>query len=207
MVKGLKAAVGSLCLLAGSVFAVAATQTAWAYPVPSRIPTRWELKFEPGPVRLYVDPRSGANYWYFTYKVTNNTGAERFWAPQLTLFTDGGAIMNAGENVPPQIESDLIDLLGNEYLARQNEVIGKIYVGPSNAIEGLAVWPASDLRVTELSLFISGISGETAEVRNPETDEREILQKTLRREYVAPGDPLERGSDPLEFAGESWVMR
>jgi len=58
-----------------------------------------------------------------------------------------------------------------------------------------------------LSLFISGISGETAEVRNPETDEREILQKTLRREYVAPGDPLERGSDPLEFAGESWVMR
>lgn len=207
MVNGLKAAVGSLCLFAGCALAIAAAQPAWAFPVPSRIPTRWELKFEPGPVRLYVDSHTGEKFWYFTYKVTNNTGAERFWAPQLTLFTDGGAIMSAGEGVPPQVESDLINLLGNEYLARHNEVIGKIYVGPSNAIEGLAVWPAADLRATEMTLFVSGISGETAEVRNPETDEREILQKTLRRDYVAPGDPLERGSQPLEFSGEMWVMR
>ena len=207
MLKGLQATVGSLCLLAGSVAAITIAQAAVAFPVPARIPTRWELKFEPGPVRLYVDPRSGDTFWYFTYKVTNNTGAERFWAPQLTLYTDGGAIMNAGEGVPPQIESDLIDLLGNEYLARQNEVIGKIYVGASNAIEGLAVWPASDLDVTEVSLFVSGISGETAEVKNPETDEREILQKTLRRDYVVPGEPMERGSDPLEFSTETWVMR
>ncbi len=207
MSKRSRLIVGSLSIALAATGLLAVSNSAWGFPIPARVALRWELRFDPGPLRMYVDPATGETFWYFTYKVSNLTGHERFWAPQLTLFTDGGEIMPAGESVPPRIETDLIDLLGNEYLVRQNEVIGKIYVGADNALEGLAVWPASNLDTTEMSLFVSGISGETAEVSNPTTQAKEILQKTLRRDYVSPGDPLARGDDPVEFVAESWVMR
>jgi len=199
-------------LAALAIAAVVVSYTsAFAYPTPHRVPIRWEMDFEPGELRLYVDRDSRAGdplaYWYFTYKVVNNTGRERFWAPRLTLFTDKGEIMNSGQEVPPQIEQRLIERMRNQFLARQNRVIGKIFPGEANAIESLVVWPADDLSVTEVTLFISGISGETAEVENPLTKEREILQKTLLRRYIVPGDPVSRRDEPADLQHQDWVMR
>jgi len=178
-----------------------------AYPVPARIPTRWELTFAPGDLRLYVDDVSGRPYWYFTYKVVNNTGQDRYWAPRFTLFTDSGEIVASGERVPSYIETDLIALVNNPYLERQNQVIGRIFVGEENAIEGLVAWPAESLDVNELSIFIGGISGETAEVAHPITGEKEVLQKSLRRDYRIPGSAAARGDDPVEVVAHEWVMR
>ncbi|MCL4210795.1 MAG: hypothetical protein HRU76_09315 [Phycisphaeraceae bacterium] len=194
--------------LVAAMAVLALTAGALAYPKPARVPIRWELTFQPGPLRLYVDRAGGGQaYWYFTYKVTNLTGQDRFWAPRVTLFADTGEITDGGEGVPPSVEMSLIELLGNPFLQRQNQVIGKIFVGHDNAIEGLVVWPAHNLQATELSVFVSGISGETAEVNNPVTGQRIVLQKTLQRNYVVPGDPLSRRSTPVELASEDWVMR
>jgi len=193
-----------------AVAAVAAiVSLAAAYPEPNRVPTRWELDFEPGPLRLYIDRTSAdpAAYWYMTYKVVNNTGEDRFWAPQFTLFADTGEITGAGERVPMAVERAIQAMLGNELLERQIQAIGKIHVGEPNAIDALVVWPADDLDVTELSVFVSGISGETAAVTNPVTGEKVVLQKTLKRDYVVPGDPAARGDDPVPLANETWVMR
>ena len=203
----------STCALIGAALAaiVVSFSSTFAYPTPHRVPIRWEMDFTPGELRLYVDreARAGAPvaYWYFTYKVVNDTGRERFWAPRLTLYTDKGEIMNSGQDVPPHIEEHLIQRMRNEFLARQNRVIGKIFPGEANAIESLVVWPADSLDVTEISLFVSGISGETAEVENPLTREREILQKTLMRRYMVPGDPIARRDEPAELTEEDWVMR
>lgn len=201
------ASAGRPVTLIAALMVLALTAAAMAYPKPSRVPIRWELTFQPGPLRLFVDRTDGRAYWYFTYKVTNLTGQDRFWAPRVTLFADTGEITDGGEGVPPSVETSLIELLGNPFLQRQNQVIGKIFVGHDHAIEGLVVWPAHDLQATELSLFVSGISGETAEVVNPITGQRVVLQKTLQRNYVVPGDPLARGSTPVEMTSEDWVMR
>lgn len=180
---------------------------AWAYPKPSPVPYRWELTFESGPLRLYVDPDEGGVYWYFTYTVTNRTGKDQLWAPKMVLFTDGGEILESGRDIPARVTEDLIDLLGNPFLEDQNAVLGDILQGRENAKEGLVIWPARHLKVTEMSLFIAGVSGETARVKNPITDTEVILRKTLKRDYLIPGDPLARGSEPVQLVAEEWIMR
>lgn len=192
--------IASLCLL-GVVAAVA------AYPVPSSFPIRWELEFQPGPLRLYTDELEDKHYWYFTYTVLNRTGQDRIWAPDFVLFTDAGEIRTAGTDVPARITSEIYDMLGNELIETQYEILGEILQGREHAKEGLIIWPAGSMQVTELSLFVSGTSGETARVRNPLTDEIVVLRKTLQRDYRIPGNPAARGSEPAELTTQRWIFR
>ena len=61
-------------IAAAALAVAAAAGTAMAYPRPSTGTPRWELVFEPGDLRLYVDPVADQAYWYLTYEVTNRTG-------------------------------------------------------------------------------------------------------------------------------------
>ncbi len=181
--------------------------TVWAYPEPAAVPYRWELEFEPGELRLFYDPIDGSSYWHFTYVVTNRTGSDQIWAPTFVLFTDVGEILVSGDGVPSRIEENLRALLGNELLETQNEIIGDIHQGREHAKDGLAVWPARNIAVNELSLFVAGISGETARVLNPITSKEVILRKTLQRDYIIRGDAYLRGSRPVEIVGDRWILR
>ena len=178
-----------------------------AYPKPAAIPYRWELELEPGALRLYVDPVTRDAYWYFTYLVTNRTGADQVWAPSLVLYTDAGEVLSSGQGVPSRVEAALRELLGNPLLETQNEIIGDIYQGKGHAKDGLAVWPAESRTVNEISLFIGGLSGETARVRNPVSGDEVILRKTLQRNYLVRGHALARGSKPIELVDQEWILR
>ena len=204
MRTGLRAA---LTILAIATVMTVMMRSAPAHPTPSVVPFRWELRFEPGPLRLFVDPIDRGAYWYFTYVVTNGTERDQIWAPDLVLFTDAGEILRAGDQVPSRVEEQLRELLGNELLETQSEIIGTIRQGIEHARDGLAVWPVGETQITELSLFIGGLSGETARITNPLSGEPIILRKTMERRYRAPGDPIARGSRPLEFISQRWVMR
>ena len=193
----------ALACLAVLVFACSAL----AYPKPAPVPYKWELQFEPGELRLYQDKQTGGHYWFFTYTVTNRTGKDQLWAPKLTLFTDGGEILEAGRDVPTRITEEMLDLLGNELLQDQNEVLGEIFQGRENAKEGLVIWPARNLKVNQASLFIAGISGETARVKNPVSGEEVILRKTLQRDYLVPGSAAARGTKPVEMISQTWILR
>lgn len=193
--------------LLGVVAVMGPPAVAGPYPRPSPVPTRWELTFKAGDLRLYIDQPTGDAYWCFTYTVTNRTGKDQLWVPRLLLFTDTGEILEAGRNVPSRITEDLLDLLGNQFLEDQHSVIGDLLQGREHAKEGLAVWPARSPSVNELSLFVEGISGETARVRNPKTGKEFILRKTLQRDYLIPGDALARGTRPVELITERWIMR
>jgi hypothetical protein len=157
----------------------------------------WELEFKPGPLRLYVDPVSGNSYWYFTYTVANYTDRDRMFAPKLELFTDEGEIIRSGRNVPSRINKQLRDYLANPLLEDQNRIIGELLVGRENARTGLAVWPINDLNVTQLTLFVAGLSSDAMVIVHPLTKKPVRLQRTLRREYLVPGNPSDRGSAPL----------
>ena len=178
-----------------------------AFPTPSAFPTRWQLRFEPGEMRLHVDDRTGDAYWWMPYKVSNYTGTEQYWAPRFVLYTDQGEILDAGQGVPIQVERELLAMLRDDLVERQTSVIGKIFVGEPNALEAIVVWPADSLNVTEMSLFVSGISGETTTVTDPISGEEKVMQKTFQRDYLVPGDPLARGTEPAKIERDTWVMR
>ena len=196
----LRSTIASLCLLC---IACAAA----AYPVPSSFPIRWELQFQPGPLRLYTDELENKHYWYFTYTVVNRTGQDRIWAPNFVLFTDAGEIRTSGQDVPARITTEIYDMLGNELIETQYEILGEILQGREHAREGLVIWPAESMEVTELSLFVSGISGETTRVPHPLTGEMMVLRKTLQRNYRVPGNPAARGSEPAELVEQGWIFR
>ena len=99
--------------------------------------------------------------------------------------------------MPSRVVGQIRKLLGNDLLEDQNRIIGDLRVGRENARSGIAVWPAEDQDVTELTLFFGGLSSDQKLVTHPETGESVRLYRTLRREYVVPGDPVTRGSTPL----------
>jgi hypothetical protein len=189
-----------------SLFLLATAALAAGFPKPAAVPRSWELDFQPGELRLYFDS-TGAAYWYFTYVVTNNTGGDRIWAPQFTLLTDTGDILDSGDGVSPYVTEQIIRLLDNELLEQQNEIIGDLLQGEEHARDGLVVWPATNLNVNEISMFIAGLSGETARVVNPATGESKVLRKTLQRDYLIPGSAAARGSEPVDLIEESWILR
>jgi hypothetical protein len=193
--------------LIGAILLAVVVDAAAAYPKPAAVPTRWELDFKPGPLRLYVDPVDRRAYWYLSYTVTNRTRDDQIWAPTMVLFTDAGEILPSGEGVAARVEESIRELLGNALLETQNEVIGDLYQGREHEKDGLAVWPASNTSVNEMALFVGGLSGETARVRNPVTGDELILRKTLQRNYLVRGDALPRGSRPIEMVSQEWVMR
>lgn len=195
------------CPLLGVFVLLSIVATAGAYPTPSSFPVRWELEFQPGELRLYVDELENESYWYFTYTVINRTGRDQIWAPHFLLYSDAGEARSSGEDVPARITDEIYDLLGNELIQTQYDILGSLLQGREHAKEGLVIWPAERMEVTELSLFISGISGETARVENPLTGEQDLLRKTLQRNYLVPGDPIARGSEPAELVEQKWIFR
>ncbi|MHC4908515.1 MAG: hypothetical protein ACYTF9_02185, partial [Planctomycetota bacterium] len=177
------------------------------HPTPASVPYRWELNFKPGALRLYVDDEDGKAYWFMTYKVENRTGRDQVWAPRFTLFTDDGRIMQSGRDVATRVTADLLAILGNELMEDQNTIIGDLLHGREHAKDGLVIWPARNLNVNRLSLFVAGISGESLKIKNPATGEDVILRKTLQRDYLVRGDAGPRGSQELELATQRWIMR
>ena len=199
----------AVCVASGVIGlgGVEQSSTAAGFPRPSPVPVRWQLEFQPGPLRVYVDPHDATPYWYFTYKVSNFTGQDQLWVPRITLFTDAGAIQQAGDGVPTRVTEALLALLRAPFLEDQNEIIGDLFQGREHAREGLSIWPAEDIDINELSIFVSGISGETAKVANPVSGEEQILQKTLQINYHIAGDVLPRRSTPVEVVSTEWILR
>ena len=203
----LRSSLGPACALLlttamAVVIGMSAASASSPAPAPAPAPASaasldWQLDFAPGDLRLYVDPVDGRRYWYFTYTVTNRTERDLVFAPRIELFMDSGEVLRSGRGVPSRVMGQLQKLLGNPLLEDQNRIIGDLRVGNENARTGIAVWPAEDQNITEVTLFFQGLSSDRKVVEHPKTKEQVSLYRTLRREYVVSGDPEHRGSAPL----------
>lgn len=175
--------------------------------VPQALGSRWTLDIRPGELRLYIDDESGQPYWYFTYMVINRSGNDRMWAPRLDLLTDDGRVQPSGRDVPGRVVRDIITMLGSDLIEDQNQIIGDLLQGVEHAKEGVVVWPAPNLQVTEMTIFISGLSGETELVVDPLSGEDVVLRRTHWLRYALPGEALPMRSTPVRLAQRGWVMR
>lgn len=174
--------------------------------------TAWSLDFTPGPMRLFVDSRDGTPYWYFTYKVVNNTGRDLRFAPKFELVDDEGRISVSGEDVPSEVSRMLLRQLNNELVEDQNQILGDILQGEGHAKEGIVVFRVTRLEAKELFLFASNLSSGRRIVRDARGNPAE-LRRQFRVAYAVSGDAVPRGSEALRHLDEGkepnprWVWR
>lgn len=183
-----------------------------AAPEPNPVTTAWEFTFENGPLRLaWVDTGNGPHpYFYLTYRITNYSGKDLKFIPDVTLVTSESHVLKAGRDVSGAVTEEIMKRLDNPLLESQYDIVSDVLEGPENARDGVVIWPADDLDVDELTVFFAGLSGEYESYvvgRNTTDPRRYSLRKTLMLRYATPGDISRQGSTPFELAEKRWVMR
>ena len=209
MRRPLLASLMAMALMTAAGAALVNTQpAAHAAPQPSAVPISWELNIKHGPIERLQLTTGGKpkTYWYMRYTVVNNTGKDILFTPDFQLMTDTGQVQEAYKDVPKDVIGKIKELYNNSLLQSPTNIVGKLLQGEDNAKDGVIVFGDVDVDARDFKVFIAGLSGETAEVKNPITGKAVVLQKTLVLDYVVPGQAI--GIDPQpQYKGASWVMK
>jgi len=201
----------------GFLSAIAAAAALARYPQPSPYPIAWELDFQHElPKRIVVEvpgasvPRA---YWYMPYVVTNNTGREQVFIPTFEWVGKDGRVTRADTEASAAVFEAVARRERRRPLVPATRIAGPILQGEDQAKYGVAIWEEPSAEPGAFSVFVGGLSGETAplsgEDGKPMTtpDGKPILlRKTKQLDFVVRGDELYAG-DPIVKTGETWVMR
>jgi len=172
-------------------------QTSHGYPKASDRATRWQLRLDTGDLRFYRDPEQGDGYWILIYEVTNETKEDHRWIPQFDLVTDKGEIIADGDDVPRNVQLDILDVFGDPLMKSQSDASGPLLQGEENAIRGVAIWKAGREDVREVQIFAAGVSGDTAEVIHPLTGETKKLHRVIQLSWFVSGGVDQIHLEPL----------
>lgn len=198
-------------VVAGSLLVGGATPAVLAdYPKPSLYPISWELKFtHSAPKRVVVkvpgvdEPKA---YWYMTYEVTNPSDREVSFLPMFEMLTNDGQVVRSDNNIPGRVYAVIRGREQNSGLMTEAQIGGTLRIGEDQAKDGMAVWEEIPGRMGQFSIFVQGLSGETAKVKGPDGKEV-ILRKTLQLNYLIRGDEVYPGEDEVNENPSTWVMR
>ena len=160
---------GLVSIVAPTGTLVAAT-TALAAPEPEPVPRRWQIDSDVGPLRVtsVTQPDgSTAMYFYLTYKISNSSDKDQLFAGSFELATGDGQPQRSGREVSTEVTKAIIATLDNPFIQDQISIMGTLLRGPEHAREGVVIWPAKTLKPTDLNVYISGLSGETAVIELP----------------------------------------
>lgn len=181
-----------------------------AAPEPEAIPRRWELRVEPGQLRcMSVDiPEKGKQaFFYFTFKATNLTGQDLYFAPSFDLALSDGTVLRSGRDVPPEATAAVLRYVNNAFLKDEIKLQGQFLQGPENAKEGLVMWPATTLKLTDATIYMAGFSGETKSVVRPDTGRTQVLRKTLMLRHEVSGEVDPGSNATLTRSIQRWILR
>jgi len=162
-------------------------QTGYGHPKATDRAERWQLRLDTGDLRFYRDPETNQGYWILIYEVTNETNEDHRWIPQFELVTDKGDIIADGDEVPRDVQLNLLDIFGDPLMKSQSDASGPLLQGEENAIRGLTVWKVGNEDVREVQVFVGGVSGDTAEVIHPITGEPKKLHRVIQLSWFVDG--------------------
>jgi hypothetical protein len=141
-----------------------------------------------------------------TYSVTNDTDREQLFLPAFELLTEDGRVVRNDINIPRRAFDEIKKREGARFLEPAHKIGGELRIGPDQAKDGVAIWPEPASEMGQFSIFVSGLSGETATVPGPDKKPT-ILRKTLQLNYLVRGDDVYPGEDEVNENPEQWVMR
>jgi hypothetical protein len=198
-----------------------------AVPAPSDAATDWQLDITydaPRPIRITLPGERGSRlYWYMTFTVTNNTGEDRPFIPEVTLYTDTGQIVRGGKDVNPFVYQTIKKIHNNPLLGDMVSISGKILQGQDNAKDGMVVFHDFDPQAGGFNIFFGGLSGETTVVELPRPvpvttiapdgsdrvveKQQIVLAKTLALRYALGVQAANRINASPTLISEEWIMR
>ncbi len=199
-------------IILGSMLLVSFKATAFAAPEPSPVSTTWEFTFDQGPLRLmWVETDQGSKpYFFLTYRVTNFSGNDLLFAPDVSLMTDNTTVLKSGRDVPMSVTNAILEELDNPLIESQIDIVSTVLQGPEHARDGVLIWPANQLDVDEVTIFFAGLSGEFESYvvgREGDNPRRYTLRKTLMLRFATPGNFSNQGARPFNMVEKRWVMR
>jgi hypothetical protein len=188
------------------------------YPKPSPYPIAWELKFDyDTPRRIVVNVPGGdapQTYWYMTYTVTNNSDKEQMFLPIFEMLTKEGTIIRSDNKIPQQVFDAIKKQEKKPFLQSFPTIEGELRLGEDQARDGVAIWPEPSPRMGQFSIFVGGLSGENAALKDssgqPVKDKDGnpvILRKTLQLNFIIRSDGVYPGNDEVNEDPKDWVMR
>jgi hypothetical protein len=204
------------------------------YPKPLEVPAKWELDIEtqiPRPIRIRMPGgTTQRTFWYVLYTVTNHTKdpdsgrpTEQLFAPNFSLYTKTGQLVRAGSKVPTLVYEAIKKRHNNPHLKDVAAITGKLLYGEDNAKDGVAMFQDFDPKAGSIDIFIVGLSGETKDIVLPSavtvtrvnSHGKKIvkkthtitLSKTLRLNYMIPGEKQARLHTPVKLVRKDWILR
>ncbi|MGA2916465.1 MAG: hypothetical protein ABSE89_10610 [Sedimentisphaerales bacterium] len=182
-------------------------------------PNQWTLDvvFTP-PEQITVKipgEKNAQRFWYIIVTLTNNSEIDVPFYPSCELVTDTFQIIPAYKDT----RNIVFDKIQNRYKKKfpfleSLEFAGnKILQGQDNTEDLVIIWPDFDPKAKNISLFLAGLSNETAVVEHPTqkdpngNPEKIYLRKTLQLQYTIGGDPRLRSETSLQYKNKEWVMR
>lgn len=159
--------------------------SARATPEPSPTPLKWELSIAPSaPMRIQVGSKT---YWYMLYTVTNNTGRDIDFHPEIVRVSEiesevpadlAASMPERASTIvvdpaivgpPPQVFDAIRNLHAktHPFLVRPVDAISTLRQGKDNALTSVAVFKELDPRVNKFTIYFGGLSGERIRKPNP----------------------------------------
>lgn len=197
------------------------SQFSLAAPAPAVLPAphEWTLDVSYSSLQQIMVRLPGGKqpqrFWYMILTMTNKTGMDIDFYPNVELLTDTFQLVPACIKVPDEAFKEIKSRHKNTYpfLERLEKTGPKILQGEDNAKDVVLIWPDFDDKAKEITIFITGLSNETQKIKSPALKDENgqpkdiFLRKTLQLTYTVAGDPSMRSQANVTFKDKSWVMR
>lgn len=214
----------SLAVLGATAWHVVPTVAA---PQANNVQDTWTLDIDytqPQPIMLRVPGQKVPQlFWYFTYTVTNSTGEDQMFTPEIVLYTSTGQIIQAGAQINPFVYQQIKKFHNDPLLLDGLSVTGNLLQGADNAKSGMVVFPNFDPKAASFDIFFGGLSGDSAVVKLPSPIEvtsvslsgkakktqtnSVILAKTLQLKYRIGTQARDRAEAKVKLESKGWIMR
>ncbi len=203
-----------------SVLAVSAVAAGYPEPKVVQKVGQWTLDVDysaPEQITLQLpNQKKPQRFWYIILSVTNETSLEEAeFYPLCRLITDTFQVIDADKRVPISVFNAIKRKHQGSYpfLESLDFKDHRVARGEDNTRDFAIIWPDFDPKARQVSLFVGGLSNETAVVEHPELKDEDgnpkkiFLQKTLQLKYAVAGDEKLRATVTMKEIKQSWVMR